>query len=156
MITDYHCKEKYYMTTEYREFFEVRNSELDAQAIVANHNYMVYLSHTRHKFIESLGINFVEYAKKKQKLVVLSCAMKFINSLGAGDKFYVTCKLQETEYPYQFAYEQEIKLIESNKKILKATFVSTCINEDARPDEDKLYMPEIIKVALQEKEANPV
>ncbi|MFA5959801.1 MAG: acyl-CoA thioesterase [Tatlockia sp.] len=123
---------------------EVRDNELDAQGIVNNANYMVYLSHARHKHAHALGINFDEYARKSQKLIVLSCTMKFKNSLVANDSFVVTSSISKADYPNQWVYHQDIKRASDGKVILKAIFNSTCLNENATSDESKLYIPELI------------
>lgn len=123
---------------------EVRDNELDSQGIVANSNYMIYLSHARHKHVHALGIDFNEYAAKNQKLVILSCTMKFKNSLTANDVFLVTSSLGKSEYPNQWVYNQDIKRVSDGKVILKAIFSSTCINGHAESEEEKLYIPEII------------
>lgn len=124
---------------------EVRDNELDAQGIVNNSNYMIYLSHARHKHVHTLGINFDDYVKMDQKLVVLSCTMKFKNSLVANDFFIVTSSIGKAEYPNQWVYNQDIKRISDGKIILKAIFNSTCVNGNATSEEDKLYIPELIK-----------
>ena len=124
---------------------EVRDNELDAQGIVNNANYMIYLSHARHKHVHNIGVNFDDYIKKNQKLVLLSCTMKFKNSLVANDEFIVTSSIGKTEYPYQWAYNQDIKRKSDGSLILRAAFNSTCINGNASADEDKLYIPELIK-----------
>lgn len=123
---------------------EVRDNELDSQGIVNNANYMIYLSHARHKHVHELGINFDSYAKGNQKLVILSCTMKFKNSLIANDKFIVTSNISAAEYPNQWVYNQDIKRESDGKVILKAIFNSTCINGNATSEDEKLYIPEII------------
>lgn len=133
------------MSDVFNENFEVRDNEVDIQGIVSNDNYMVYLSHCRHKYVDSLGVDFNEYAKNNQKLVVISCSMNFKHSLKPRDKFYVTCKAVQKGSPFKFAYSQEIRLLNDDTLILTAEFVSTCINENAGPEEDKFYIPEEIK-----------
>lgn len=128
---------------------EVRDNELDAQGIVNNSNYMIYLSHARHKHAHSIGVNFDEYLKNNQKLVLLSCTMKFKNYLVANDVFIVTSTIAKTEYPYQWAYNQDIKRESDGKIIIKAVFTSTCINGNACSEEEKLYIPELIKHIIQ-------
>lgn len=129
---------------------EVRDNELDAQGIVNNANYMIYLSHARHKHVHSLGVSFDEYAKHNQKLILLSCTIKFKNFLIANDTFTVTSNITKTEYPYQWAYNQDIKRESDGKIILKAIFNSTCLNSNAEPgDNEKLYIPELIKTIIQ-------
>lgn len=127
---------------------EVRDNELDSQGIVNNANYMIYLSHARHKHVHEIGINFDEFVKRNQKLVVLSCNMKFKNSLFANDLFIVTSTIGKTEYPYQWAYNQDIKRVSDGKIILKASFNSTCVNGNAGSEEEKLYIPELIMALI--------
>jgi acyl-CoA thioester hydrolase len=129
---------------------EVRDNELDSQGIVNNANYMIYLSHARHKHINQLGINFDEYAKKNQKLIVTNCTMKFKNSLHANDQFTVTSKISSTEYPYQWAYNQSIKRLSDGKIIMNAVFYSTCVNSEAMDEDEKLYIPKIIKEIISQ------
>lgn len=128
---------------------EVRDNELDAQGIVNNANYMIYLSHARHKHVHTLGINFDEYAKNNQKLVVLSCTMKFKNSLFANNSFIVSSSIGKSEYPNQWVYHQDIKGKADNKVILKAIFTSTCVNGNTESEQDKLYIPDLIKTILE-------
>lgn len=124
---------------------EVRDNELDAQGIVNNSNYMVYFSHARHKHINSIGINFDDYNKEHQKLVVLGCTIKFKNSLRANDVFTVSSKIAESQYPNQWLYNQDIKRLSDGKLVARAIFSSTCVNDKATSDAEKLYIPTIIK-----------
>ena len=118
---------------------EVRDSELDAQGIVNNANYMVYLSHARHKHGELLGINHTSFAKKNMNLVITSCNMKFRNSLQSNDKFIVSSKIISGELPFHWSHVQEIKKLDDGRVILKAVFNATCV--DNNKDEDKLCIP---------------
>lgn len=139
------CKGFFMTDSKFSIDMEVRDNELDSQGIVNNANYMIYLSHARHKHVDQIGINFDEYAKKNQKLIVTNCTMKFKNSLLANDQFTVTSKISGTEYPYQWAYNQSIKRLSDGKMIMSAVFYSTCVNSDAGDGDEKLYIPDIIK-----------
>lgn len=121
---------------------EVRDNELDAQGIVNNANYMIYLSHARHKHGELLGINHSQFARDGLNLVVTSCTMKFKNSLTANDLFSVSSQITYGELPFHWAHKQEIRRMEDGKIILKAVFNATCVNNNK--NEDKLFIPEII------------
>jgi len=127
---------------------DVRDNELDAQQIVNNSNYMIYLSHARHKHVDSIGLNFDDYLKNNQKLVLLSCTLKYVNSLVANDSFVVSSTICKGELPYQWCYKQDIKRKNDSKVILKASFLSTCINGNLEGDE-KLYIPDLIKNILE-------
>jgi acyl-CoA thioester hydrolase len=122
---------------------EVRDNELDAQGIVNNANYMIYLAHARHKHGEELGINHTEFANQGLNLVLTSCTIKFRQSLQANDKFLVSSEIINGELPFHWAHRQEIKRISDNKVILKAMFNVTCVNKNT-DDEQKLHIPELI------------
>ncbi|MFT4058919.1 MAG: acyl-CoA thioesterase [Legionella sp.] len=126
---------------------EVRDNELDAQGIVNNSNYMIYLSHARHKHGEILNINHTEFAKRGLNLIVTSCTMKFKNSLSANDKFIVTSKICAGDLPYHWSHKQDIKRLSDGKIILKAVFNATCVNNNVDSD-DKLCIPNEIEVFL--------
>ncbi len=122
---------------------DVRDNELDAQGIVNNANYMIYLSHARHKHGELLNINHSEFAARGLNLIVTSCTMKFKNSLLANDKFIVTSKICPADLPFHWSHKQDIKRVSDGKVIVKAVFNATCVNTHADAD-DKLCIPEEI------------
>jgi len=122
---------------------EVRDNELDAQGIVNNSNYMIYLSHARHKHGEELGINHTSFAETGLNLVITSCTMKFKNALVANDKFIVTSEISIGELPFHWSHKQDIKRSSDGKIILKAIFNATCVNKKT-DDTNKLCIPEII------------
>lgn len=122
---------------------EVRDNELDAQGIVNNSNYMIYLSHARHKHGEELGINHTSFAATGLNLVITSCTMKFKNALVSNDKFIVTSEISIGELPFHWSHKQDIKRSSDGKIILKAIFNATCVNKKT-DDANKLCIPEII------------
>jgi acyl-CoA thioester hydrolase len=127
---------------------EVRDNELDAQGIVNNANYMIYLSHARHKHGEALSINHTDFAQENMNLIITSCTMKFKNPLKANDKFIVTSKITEADLPYHWAHKQDIKRLSDGKIILKAVFNATCVNINAERGAN-LFIPEQIKQIMK-------
>ena len=125
----------------YKLEFEVRDNELDAQNIVNNANYMIYMAHARHKFLQQIGINFAEMTEKKQHLLLLKTTLEYKKSLRANDIFYVTCKLIP-EGNIRFAFEQEIRLKNTDELIAKALNIGVCIDCNNR---NRPYIPEPIK-----------
>jgi acyl-CoA thioester hydrolase len=121
---------------------DVRDNELDAQGIVNNANYMIYLSHARHKHGELLGINHTDFAGKNLNLVITSCTMKFRNSLTANDRFSVSSEISSGDLPFHWAHKQEIKRLSDGKIVLKAVFNATCV--DNNKEDNKLFIPETI------------
>lgn len=130
---------------DFKEYFEVRDNEIDIQGIVNNTNYMVYLGHARHKYIQHLGIDFNEYAQQGKNFVILECTLQFKYSLKPNDHFYVTCRMVPTDSPIRFAFEQEIRLKDTDQLVLKANFTTTCVNTQPKPGEKKIYIPDDIK-----------
>ena len=148
MITDYHCKGVFMSLENFSLEMEVRDNELDAQGIVNNANYMIYLAHARHKHGDQLNINHTEFAKRGLNLVVTSCTMKFKNSLYANDKFIVTSKVTIGELPFHWAHKQDITRISDGKIILKAVFNATCVNLNSETSNKLCIPPEIEQILL--------
>lgn len=133
---------------KYSVEMEVRDNELDAQGIVNNANYMIYLSHARHKHGEILDINHTDFAQQNMNLIITSCTMKFKNPLTANDKFVVTSKITEGELPFHWAHKQDIKRLSDGKIILKAIFNVTCVNKNAEQGSN-LFIPEKIEQVIR-------
>lgn len=124
--------------------FEVRDSELDAQGVVNNAYYFIYMAHARHKFIDEIGINFVAMANAGQNLFLISSKIDFKQPLKSSDKFTVESKLV-SEGKIKFAFEQNI-IKNDNTLIAVGYNVCVCIDENNRR---RPYLPEQIKVIIQ-------
>jgi len=124
--------------------FEVRDNELDAQNIVNNANYLIYMAHTRHKFLQELGVNFAEMTDNKQYLLLLKTTIEYKKSLRANDVFYVTCQMR-AEGTVRFAFEQEIRLKDSDTLIATGLNIGACIDGNNR---NRPYIPEQLKTCL--------
>ncbi len=111
---------------------------------------MTYLAHARHKYIRSVGIDFNEYTLRGHHFVLLDCHMQFKHSLKPNDFFYVTCRIVPTDSPIRFGFEQNIYLKDSPQLILKAQLTATCINQNPKPGEKKIFIPSEIQAILKE------
>lgn len=121
---------------------EVRENELDAQGIVNNANYMIYLSHARHKHGELIGIDHSDYLNKGLNLVVTSCTMKFKSSLISRDQFSVTSEIVPCNLPFHWTHKQEIIRTRDTKIILRAMFNITCAKKELQ--KNILCIPKVI------------
>lgn len=148
MICGYHLQGFFIKMNKFSVEMEVRDNELDAQGIVNNANYMIYLSHARHKHGEALKINHTEFAKKNMNLIVTSCTMKFKNPLRANDSFVVTSKISKGELPFHWAHVQDIKRVSDGKVILKAIFNATCVDNNAEQG-NNMVIPEAIQQLIE-------
>jgi|688.fasta_scaffold759262_2 acyl-CoA thioester hydrolase len=127
----------------HKEYFEVRDNELDAQKIVNNSNYFIYMAHARHKFISELGIDFVEMAKNNQNLYLISSNIQFKLPLKSGEKFCVESEIK-LEGKIKFSFEQ--KIIKDDGSLIATGYnICVCIDEN---NKKRPYIPEQILVNI--------
>ena len=81
---------------------KVRDYELDAQGIVNNANYQHYYEVTRHEFLESCGVSFMEVHNQGIDPIVSSITIKYKNSLVGSDEFICTINLEKKGIRYYF------------------------------------------------------
>jgi len=67
----------------------VRDSECDAQGVVNNANYLVYLEQARHEFLEAMGQDFADLVTRQIFLMVSHMELDFRQSLRGGERFEV-------------------------------------------------------------------
>jgi acyl-CoA thioester hydrolase len=110
----------------------VRDYECDIQGIVNNAVYQNYLEHARHEYLNSLGINFSEFAQEGINLVVIRVELDYKYPLRSGEKFIIEVKM-ERESRVKFAFLQNIYRLEDNKHILQGKVIGTALNSNGRP-----------------------
>lgn len=66
---------------------KVRDYECDLQGVVNNANYLHYMEHTRHEFLESLGVNFGKMHEDGLDAYVYKITISYNKSLRSGDSF---------------------------------------------------------------------
>ena len=120
---------------------EVRDYECDLQGIVNNSVYQNYLEHTRHCYIKSIGLDFVELAAKGINLMVKRVEIDYQAPLKSGDKFISALRMKRIS-PLRFGFVQHIYRIPDNKLMIKALVIGTAVNQKGRPE----LPEELIKV----------
>ncbi len=136
-------KDKYIYTLD----FLVRDYELDMQGIVNNAVYQNYLEHTRHEFLQSIGIDFAEYTENKIIMVVIRSEIDYKAPLQSGDKFWVGLNLKK-ESRLKFAFHQDVYRIADNKLVLRAKIIGTTLNEHGRPAPSALLEKRISAMSI--------
>ena len=111
----------------------VRDYECDIQGIVNNSVYQNYLEHVRHEYLNSLGINFKDYAMKGINFVVFRIELDYKYPLSSGDKFIVSCRM-EKESELKIAFFQEIYKSADKKLVMKGKIIATALNTKGRPE----------------------
>lgn len=71
----------------YSKRFEVRDYECDLQGIVNNANYLHYIEHTRHSFLNEVGLSFADLHTQGIDMVVTQVKIRYKHSLRPEDHF---------------------------------------------------------------------
>nr|WP_297161794.1 acyl-CoA thioesterase [uncultured Dysgonomonas sp.] len=113
---------------------KVRDYELDAQGIVNNANYQHYYEVTRHEFLESCGVSFMEVHNQGIDPIVSSITIKYKNSLVGSDEFLCTINLEKKGIRYYF--NQQIIRLSDNVLCSEARVEVVCLinGKVGRPD----------------------
>ncbi|HUX39443.1 MAG TPA: thioesterase family protein [Rectinemataceae bacterium] len=117
-----------------RPFFidiEVRDSELDAQGIVNNANYLHYYEHARHSFLRSRGVDFVAMHEEGLDAIVFRIEVDYRESLRSGDGCAVSVVV-EREGRLRLVFRQDI-VKKSNGHVASSARVVTAIVSGGRP-----------------------
>ncbi|MCD6354153.1 MAG: acyl-CoA thioesterase [Prolixibacteraceae bacterium] len=110
---------------------EVRDSECDIQGIVNNAVYQNYLEHCRHKFLNTLGLDFAQLHNEGIDAVVIRAELDYKFSLRPGDQFLVQLKMGK-QGRLRLIFQQEIIRKSDNKLMVKAR-ISAVLTRNGRP-----------------------
>lgn len=122
--------------------FKVRDYECDIQGIVNNAVYQNYLEHTRHEFLEHVGLNFTKMHDEGIDALVIRIELDYKRPLKSGEEF--VCKLKTArEGNLKFIFFQDIYRLPDLKPIIKGKVIAACVNnKTGRP----LSPPDLVEV----------
>ncbi len=100
--------------------FEVRDYECDVQGIVNNANYQHYMEHTRHRYIQTLNLDFMELTNEGIILVVAKAELQYKRSLKSNDKF--VCRLNVQKEGIRYVFYEDIYNLADNQLCTKGRF----------------------------------
>lgn len=96
------------MSNNHKEYrysldMKVRDYECDLQGVVNNANYQHYMEHTRHEFLESLGVNFGQMHNEGLDAFVYKVTITYRKSLRSGDRFTssLNCAMKGAKLVFQ-------------------------------------------------------
>ena len=112
---------KYVFETE----MEVRDYECDIQGIVNNANYLHYTEHTRHLYLQSLGVIFARLHEKGIDPVVARMNLQYKTPLRSDDVF--VSKLGIRKEGLRYIFNQDIFRKADNRLCLRATVELVCL-----------------------------
>jgi acyl-CoA thioester hydrolase len=110
---------------DYELEFKVRDYECDLQGVVNNSVYQNYLEHTRHEFLNEIGLNFTELFEKGVMAVVARADLSYKLPLRSNDKFVVRLRTEHKGVKYIFY--QDIYRLSDNKICLKGVITTTSL-----------------------------
>jgi acyl-CoA thioester hydrolase len=99
--------------------FVVRDYECDLQGVVNNANYQHYLEHTRHEFLLSRGVSFVQLHEEGIDLIVTRVEIDYKYPLKSRDRFIVRLNIQR-EGNARLVFIQDIYKMSDNKLVVNA------------------------------------
>lgn len=107
---------------------DVRDYELDSQAIVNNATYLNYFEHARHMFMRTIGLDFAELHTQGIDPVVVNIEVDYRQSLRSGDRFSVRLKV-EPRGRLRYRFTQQIVrssdgVVMADARITAATLVN--------------------------------
>ncbi|MFV0555035.1 MAG: acyl-CoA thioesterase [Mangrovibacterium sp.] len=112
---------------------KVRDYECDLQGIVNNSVYQNYLEHTRHEWLEEIGLSFAEMHDEGIDAVVAKAELEYKSPLKSGD-WYVSGLNVELVGKLRYVFHQEIRRKSDGKLMVKGTITSTTTKvENGRP-----------------------
>jgi acyl-CoA thioester hydrolase len=105
--------------------FKVRDYECDLQGVVNNSVYQNYLEHTRHEFLNSIGLDFAELFKRGIMAVVARADIQYKTPLKPGDEFI--CRLNAKKEGIKYLFYQDIFRLPDEKMCIKAIITAVTI-----------------------------
>lgn len=118
----------------YKLQMTVRDYECDLEGIVNNANYLHYMEHTRHQFLLSKGISFIELHKRGIDAVVARINVQYKASL-TPDTDFLSC-LNVAKEGLKYVFTQDIYRLPDMKlcvrgKVETVTIVNGKLSESA-------------------------
>lgn len=123
---------------------EVRDYECDIQGIVNNANYLHYTEHTRHLFLQSMGLSFAEMHQRGVDAVVARMSLQYKTPLRCDDEFI--SRLWMEKQGLRYIFHQDIFRASDEKISFRATVELVCLINGrlANSDEyDRAFAPYI-------------
>ncbi len=110
---------------------EVRDYECDLQGVVNNATYQHYIEHARHKWLESLGLDFAALHAQGIDLVVARMEIDYKSPLRSRDRFVVRSWF-ERRGRLRLLCHQDIHRLPDGQPIVQAVVTATGI-QNGRP-----------------------
>lgn len=115
---------------------KVRDYECDVQGIVNNANYLHYLEHTRHEFLLSRGVSFIDMHERGTDCVVARVEMQFKTPLRSDEEFI--SRLWMEKQGLRYVFHQDIFRAADQRLCLRAVVSAVCVVRGRLGDSEEL------------------
>ncbi|WP_319589464.1 acyl-CoA thioesterase [uncultured Draconibacterium sp.] len=122
---------------------QVRDYECDIQGIVNNAVYQNYLEHTRHKFLNHVGLDFAKLHDEGIDAVVIKAELEYKFPLRPGDDFLVRLKIGK-QGRLRIVFLQEV-IRKADEKLMVKGRITSVLTRNGRP-----LSPEILESKFKE------
>lgn len=103
----------------------VRDYECDVEGIVNNANYLHYMEHTRHQFLLTEGVSFIDLHHRGIDCVVARITVNYKTPLRSDDQFLSCLNIKKEGVKYVFL--QDIYRMTDRQLCMRATVETVCI-----------------------------
>ncbi|NOR74150.1 MAG: acyl-CoA thioesterase [Draconibacterium sp.] len=110
---------------------QVRDYECDIQGIVNNAVYQNYLEHCRHKFLNSVGLDFAQLHNDGIDAVVIKAELDYKLPLRPGDDFLIQLKIKK-QGRLRIIFDQQI-IRKLDKKVMVNGIITAVLTKNNRP-----------------------
>jgi len=110
---------------------QVRDYECDIQGIVNNAVYQNYLEHCRHKFLNSVGLDFAQLHNDGIDAVVIKAELDYKFSLRPGDSFLIRLNIKR-QGKLRIIFDQQI-ILKSDEKLMVNAKITAVLTKNNRP-----------------------
>jgi acyl-CoA thioester hydrolase len=124
------------MNKQFEIEMETRDYECDIQGIVNNANYLHYMEHTRHKFMQTIGLDFADLHNRGIDVVVARMNLQYKAPLRGGESFI--SRLTMTKEGIRYVFNQTIIRKDNGKLCMKATVEAVSVVNGRLADPEEL------------------
>lgn len=103
----------------------VRDYECDIEGIVNNANYLHYMEHTRHQFLLTKGVSFIELHRRGIDTVVARINVQYKTPLTSDTEFDSCLNVRKEGVKYVFY--QDIYRVKDEKLCVRATVEAVAV-----------------------------
>ncbi len=129
---------------------QVRDYECDIQGIVNNAVYQNYLEHCRHKFLNSVGLDFAELHNDGIDAVVIKAELDYKFPLRPGDDFLIRLKMAKQGRLRIIFHQQVIR--KSDEKLMVNAKITAVLTRGGRPISPEVLVDKFITAGITMEE----